>query len=201
MQQVLVLGLVLADLLQLLAGRPLGRYLDDAPLQCGLGRLALLLIGKIKEVVLHEKVALEFRLQLHLSLAVLIRIPSVFLFFSIPFDHFQHIISRDLLGNRAIALGRLDLHGLAGLGRVLFSWEDDILCGIFFSLLILAEIGQRRHLHVQGVLLSLAAEPAEVGLRHPDCLLQLRRLLVVGCEEWIEGEVGCQLRRMEKGAA
>lgn len=54
LQKVLVLGLLLADLLQLLCGSPLRRYLDDAALRCSLGGSGGLLIGKIKEIVLKE---------------------------------------------------------------------------------------------------------------------------------------------------
>lgn len=50
----LVLGLLLADLLQLLFGSFLRRYLDDISLECSLGRFVGLLIGKIKKIILDE---------------------------------------------------------------------------------------------------------------------------------------------------
>ena len=50
----LVLGLLLADLLQLLCGSLLRRYLDDIALESSLGGFAGLLIGKIKEIILDQ---------------------------------------------------------------------------------------------------------------------------------------------------
>lgn len=201
MKQVLVLGFILADLLELLASHSLRRYLDDTPLKYGLSRLVLLLIGKIKEIVLHEKFALEFSLKLHLFLAILIRITHIFLFFSIPFDHFQHIVHRDLLNNRSILSGLLDLHGLAGLSLIFICWNDDILCNIFFFLLILAEIGQRNHQQIQSIFLFFAVDLAEMSAGRLDCLLQLGQMQVLSVEGMIKCEIGRQLRRMKEGAA
>lgn len=95
----------------------------------------------------------------------------------------------------------LDLHGLASLGWVFFNRQDDILCEIFFSLLIWAEICQRRHLHIRDILLRLATESAEISLRHPDCLFQLRQMQVLRVGSALKFEIGGELIGMEKGAA
>lgn len=98
-------------------------------------------------------------------------------------------------------LARLDLHGLASLERVFFDRHDDILCEIFFSLLIRAAIRQRSHLHVRHLFLRLAAESPEMGLRQADCLFQLRQMQVLRVFSGIELQVGRELVGMEKGAA